>query len=76
MLGGFKAAEKKVIDDFYEEERRKNQDDDDEAAFPVKTSSMAFALTSIYVFKTFSHFLMGKFWVAYDAIFVYQIMFK
>ena len=61
FLGGFKSAEQKVIDELYSEERRKQGENlDEEQAYPVQLSAMAFALTSIKVFKTITHFCMGK----------------
>lgn len=60
--GGFKSAEQKVIDELYsEEKRRQGESLDEEQAFPVQISAMAFALTSIQVFRTIAHFCMGMF---------------
>lgn len=62
LSGGFKSAEQKVMDEMYSEEKRRQQGEygDEEQAFPVQMSSIAFALASIQLFKTISHFCMGK----------------
>jgi len=60
QTSGFKSAEQKVIDELYsEEKRRQGESLDEEQAFPVQISAMAFALTSIQVFRTIAHFCMG-----------------
>lgn len=59
FVDGFKATDQMAMEEKYENKRNRGSDVE-EAVFPIKTTSMVFALQTIQGFKTFSHFCMGK----------------
>jgi len=60
IAGGFKSTGSRAMEELYtEDQRNKQNNEDEEGAYPVQISAIAFALTSIKVYRTFTHFCMG-----------------